>query len=408
MEFGVLGISFKNAPLAVRDHIAFTDNTKIDFMQKADSFGVRQCLVLSTCNRNEVFYFYDDETQRQRMRDAYLATFPGANLEGLLLDDSGTEAYRYLFRIAAGLESAVLGEDQILGQLKDALVLSRALGTCKKELSRVFENAMGCAKELKTKYRVSEIPLSVGYIGIREANRRAGFDGKDVLIIGSGQTAVLALRYVVEYDVRSITLCSRNPAHAGNVKVQFPDIDIVLYEDRYEKMKESDIVISATSSPRYAVDCGRCELHRKTLFLDLAAPRDIDPAIEGQNGAVIINLDFLNEVSKENQKERERLIALCEDDIDRAVNETVGWLFGSRVDATIESLQQRCDLITEDSFSYLDRKLTLSPREQKILKKILRASLRKLIREPILELKQLQDAESQEKYTKALESLFRL
>ncbi len=407
MQFGYFGINYKNASLAVRDHISFTENKKIDFMQKAESFGVNQCLVLATCNRSEVFYFFEDNAQCEQMKEEYHKTFPDVDLSPILMEKYDREAITYLFCISAGLESAVLGEDQILGQLKDALMLSKALGYCKKQMHRVVENAMSCAKSLKTKYKISEIPLSVSYIGIREVQRSCGFNGKRVLIVGSGATAMLALKYVKEYETRAVYLCSRNPAHAKIAVSEYSNVKVILYDDRYEKIKDVDIVISATSSPHYAIEADKCRFSMPITFLDLAAPRDVEPRVGENRLVTIINLDTLEQISKDNQRERERLTRLCSKDVNNAVLETVNWLFESRVDFTIESLHKRCDEILEESYSYLNRKLNLSEREQRILKKIMKASLKKLIKEPIVELKKLDTPESQEEYTKMLETLFR-
>lgn len=408
MKFGYTGINYKNASLAIRDHISFTENVKIDFMQKADIMNIHQCLILATCNRCEVFFFYESDEEYEFVKNLYRESFPEVDFTDLLLCKKEEEALSYLFRIAAGLESAVLGEDQILGQLKDALMLSRALGYCKKEMNRVVENAMATAKTIKTKYKVSEIPLSVSYIGIKELERRTGFDGKRVLMVGSGATAILSLKYVFEYPVESVTVCSRNYIHAKELKKEFPEIHTVPYEERYDRISQSDIVISATSSPHFAIEAEKCCINEPVVFLDLAAPRDVEPEVCRNEKASIINLDLLDDIAKQNQKERERLIELCREELDLAVKETGDWLFESRVDATISSLNQRCDEITEESFTYLQRKLSLSVREQKILKKIIKASLKKLIREPILELKKLESEESQAEYTRLLNEMFHL
>ena len=408
MVFAYLGINYKNAPLSIRDHSAFTDSKKIEFLQLAETLGVEQCLVLATCHRSEVFYFYDAPEQREALRRAYLALFPDVPLEDYLMELQGDDALGYLFRIAAGLESAVLGEDQILGQLKDAFALSRTLGCTRKELNRVVENAVSCAKELKTRYRFSEIPLSVSYIGIKEVQKRCGFEGKRVLMVGSGATAVLALQYVTEYPVASVTVCSRNPAHAKSVTDQFPGTVTVPYEERHRYISQSDIVISATSSPHFAIEAERCQVAGPLTFLDLAAPRDIDPKLGEVDGVQLINLDTLEAISRENQQERERLVAECSGRLNEAVAETSRWFFESRVDATIDALQQRCDEICAESYSYLDRKLDLTAREEKLLQQILRASLKKLIRDPILVLKSLDTEERQKEYTQVVDSLFAL
>ncbi len=408
MEFGCLGINYKNASLDVRDHTAFTENKKIDFFEKLDDIGIHQALILSTCNRSEIFFFYQDEREKNLVKRLYQETFFQVNLDHIMFCLDQDEALEHLFLVAAGLDSAVLGEDQILGQLKDAMMLSKALGFCKKQMHRVVENAMACAKEAKSVYGISQIPLSVSYIGIKEVARRVGFEGKHILILGSGDTARLALEYVEEYPVASVTICSRNLNHARRLLAGYQNTSSILYEERYDYLNQVDIVISATSAPHFAIEAKYCDIHRSLVFLDLAAPRDVDLELALQEGVTLINLDSLERISRQNQKERGKRSSQCLAGIQQGVAMTKEWLFESRVDDTISSLHARCQEITDESFAYLSRKLTLSQREEKILHKILFASLKKLLREPILELKQLESTKSQDEYTRMLKELFHL
>lgn len=406
--FCYIGINYKNAKLEVRDQISFTDSQKIDFMQRAGEKGISQSMVLSTCNRSEVFFFAGSDEAKKQMKELYAGMFPSVQLKGLLEQKEGKEAAAYLFRIAAGLESMVLGEDQILGQVREAAELSRTLGYSKKELNYVVRQAVTCAKKIKTELKISEKPLSVSYIGIQKTNEVCPIRGKSALLIGSGKTAVLALRYLYEYGAKKVIVCSRTLAHARELLEEFPDLEVAPYETRYEKLAECDLVISATASPHLVIKRESVLLSGRITFLDLASPRDIDPEFEGEPKATLINLDTLEQIARENRKERKRLMEAGSVWIEEAVEETMDWLVSSRMDATIESLQQRCDGIVEDSFSYLNRKMELSAREQKLLRKILKASLHRLLREPILELKQLDSAGEQEAYRKVVEELFHI
>lgn len=403
MEFGYVGINYKNANQDVRDKVSFTDNQKIDFMQKASDRGVEQCMVLSTCNRSEVFFLAE---KADVIRTLYEETFSAMETSSYLDCRSGDEALCYLFRVAAGLESMVLGEDQILGQVKDAFELAQTLGHTGKELNKVVREAVTCAKKMKTELKISEKPLSVSYVGIQQLKDVFGIAGKKALVIGSGKTAVLALRYLYEYEIAAVTVCSRTFAHARELLEEFPGIEIVPYEKRYEKMKDCDIVVSATASPHLVVKAECVEIDRSMAFLDLASPRDVDPAIA--DAALLLNLDSLDRIVEHNYQEREALVQQGQSMIDEALAETKEWLNATGVDATIESLQQKCDEIVSDSYEYLNRKLDLSAREQKIVKKILKASLRRLLREPILEMKQIESKEQQEEYQKVVRQLFQI
>ena len=193
MEFGYVGINYKNANQDVRDKVSFTDNQKMDFMQKASELGVEQCMVLSTCNRSEVFFWAE---QTEVVRKLYSESFSETEIAGYLDCRSGDEALSYLYRVTAGLESMVLGEDQILGQVKDAFELAQTLGHIGKELNKIVREAITCAKKMKTELKISERPLSVSYVGIQQLRDAFGIQGKKALVIGSGKTAVLALRYL--------------------------------------------------------------------------------------------------------------------------------------------------------------------------------------------------------------------
>jgi glutamyl-tRNA reductase len=223
-----------------------------------------------------------------------------------------------------------------------------------------------------------------------------GIEGKRALVVGSGKTAALALRYLYEYGAAGVTACSRTLAHAKELLTEFPQLAIVPYEERYEAMRICEIVVSATASPHHVIRRAEVPSDHAMAFLDLASPRDIETAV-GQD-ALLLNLDSLGRIVDQNRIQREELVQSGQEMIDEALRETTEWLSTTGVDATIESLQQRCGEIVEDSYEYLNRKLSLNSREQKILKKILKA----------LELKQTQSKEQQEEYQRVLRELFQI
>lgn len=408
MQLGFVGINYKKAKMDIRDNISFTDAGKLLLFQKAEQEGIFQCMALSTCNRSEVYYIYEKEEQRIRIRKIYTDMFSERDLEPYLTELAGEEAVAYLFRIAAGLESLVLGEDQILGQVKEAMDYSRAMGYGGKELNKIVRDAVTCAKRIKTELKISEKALSVSSIGIRKLDEACGIAGKRILVIGSGKTAALALKYLYEYPHISVTACSRNYAHAKKLREEFSDLKVIPYESWRDIIAQCDIVVCATSSPHLIVRRESFAPMRNMAFLDLGAPRDIDSALAESPFITLINLDTLQVIADENQKERERLVKESENRIRESVKETSDWLLHSRMDHAIESLQQRCSMIVTDSYDYLNRKMELGPREQKLLKKTLNASLQRLLREPIRELKRLDCEEEQEKCRRFLQQLFEI
>lgn len=411
MVFGYVGVCYQETPLAVRELVSFTDSKKTELWNELEKIEVRQCVVLSTCNRSEIFFFFQShKITMQQIRQCYEAVFPGVPIGNYMKEMQGEEAMAYLFRVTAGLESLVLGEDQILGQVVEAMDFARTMGHSGKELERIVRDAVTCAKQIKTEYRISEKPLSVSYVGIQMLQKYSGIEGKKVLVIGSGKTAALALTYLVDGGAASILLCSRNTEHARELLAVYPQLTVIEYKDRYQEMAHCEIVVSATASPHLVVkkeEWSRPD-NGEMIFLDLATPRDVDARLAEEEGVRVIDMDTLQQIAEKNQKERERLASLCQSLIQQKTEETMEWLRQSRMDTTIENLQKRCQGIVEDSYEYLNRKLSLSHREQKIVKKVLNASLQRLLREPIQELKQLEDDETQREYKKVLEHLFRM
>ena len=411
MVFGYVGVCYQETPLVVRELVSFTDSKKTELWNELEKIEVRQCVVLSTCNRSEIFFFFQShKITMQQIRQCYEAVFPGVPIRNYMKEMQGEEAMAYLFRVTAGLESLVLGEDQILGQVVEAMDFARTMGHSGKELERIVRDAVTCAKQIKTEYRISEKPLSVSYVGIQMLQKYSGIEGKKVLVIGSGKTATLALTYLVDGGAASILLCSRNTEHARELLAVYPQLTVIEYKDRYQVMAHCEIVVSATASPHLVVKKEEWSQpdNGEMIFLDLATPRDVDARLAEEEGVRVIDMDTLQQITEQNQKERERLASLCQSLIQQKTEETMEWLRQCRMDTTIENLQKRCQGIVEDSYEYLNRKLSLSHREQKIVKKVLNASLQRLLREPIQELKQLEDDETQREYKKVLEHLFRM
>jgi glutamyl-tRNA reductase len=426
MCFGYIGVRYNETPLAVRECVSFTDSKKIELMEKMQRIGATQCMVLSTCNRSEIFFFCPEEKIEQ-IRRCYEETAPGLDLSDYLRQCQGNEAIDYLFRVTAGLESLVLGEDQILGQVVEALELSQTMGYSGKELNKVVRDGIRCAKKIKTELHISEKPLSVSYVAVQQLEKycaeeeyetdgfrkKTGICGKNILIIGSGKTAALALTHLYEHSPKKIYVCNRTMAHTKELRDRFPDVKVREYSERYEIMQDCDIVVSATASPHLVVTEENYNQYvrpyrkkKVQYFLDLAAPRDIDFKLSEQDNVKIIDMDFLQNITEKNQRDREILAEKSRSMIEEGVRELLEWFHVSRMDETIESLQKRCSDIVEDSFSYLNRKLDLSSHDGKLVRKVLNASLQRLLKEPIRELKHLDTEEEQEEYKEMIQRLF--
>ena len=273
-------------------------------------------------------------------------------------------------------------------------------------LNYIVREAVICAKRIKTEYKVSEKPVSVCYVGIQELDRVCGISGKHALVIGSGKTAALAIRYLAEYGA-DVTVCSRTYQHAKALLKEFSQIEVIAYDKKTEALKSSDIVVSATSSPHLVIRASELSEGKKMTLLDLAAPRDIEKSAGDICGVTLIDLDRIGGIVKSNQNERAHLLKESQCVIDEYIAETKKWLTSSRMDTTIQSLGKKCDEIVQDSYDYLNRKIDLSDHDRVILKKILKSSLHRLLKEPIEELKNVEENEQQQ-YKDMVERLFGL
>ena len=321
-----LGVSFRSARQDVRDRVSFTPERAAAFRAKLADAGIGQSLVLSTCNRCEAFVWLDGRSSAADVRRLFQAEFPDVELDGVLEERTG-DALVYLFRIAAGLESMVLGEYQILGQVKEAHAASLASGHAGKELDRILRDAVTCAKRVKTELDIGAVPPSVSRSAMEYADRIAGIAGKRVFVIGSGRTGTLAAKIAKRRGAKSIIVCNRSPERARKL-VDEVGATVVDYAARYETIAASDIVVSATASPHVVVCADRLALARPLVFLDLASPRDVEPAVAENPLVTLVGIDTIGELAAGDRRERERLTARGLEIIAGAAAETLAWLEG--------------------------------------------------------------------------------
>ena len=403
---GLVGIDFERANALIRSHFAFSDTQKIDFSTGLLEAGCSECVILSTCNRSEIYYVsrpgFAPEVIRLLLQDgsdeAYADYFYALE---------GNDAAEHLMRVTAGLKSAVLGEDQILGQVSRACEFSETVGTSGKTLSKLFQTAVTTAKRVKTETGMSNLPLSTSYIGIKKLDAQlGGLEAKSIMLIGAGEMNRLAARYLKEGHAERILLCSRSCAPAEDWDIP---VETLPFADRYSRISEMDAIICATASPHAILTAESMPtLHKPLCIVDMAMPPDVGESVYSLEYVTVINIDDLRTASDENLERRRQLSELAEQFIVEDLEKFNDWLFHSRVDPAIQSLNLRCDVIVQDTEDYLFHKLDLTPKEKKLIAKMLRAGLHRLIREPVLRLKALESKNQQDEYIKVIKELFDL
>lgn len=411
MDFAVVGVNHNNTPINIRENVSFTDTQKIEGINFLLDNGIEEAIILSTCNRSEVYIYSNNILDKvEVVKNFYQDYFDVENIEEFLFNKTGEEAIKHVFNVSAGLDSLVLGEDQILGQVKDAHDFARQLGSSKKVFNKLFREAVTVSKDIKTTTKISHQPLSISYIGIKCLKEKMGsLENKNALVIGLGKMSKLAMKHLEEEQLNNIYVTNRSYEKLKSIQEEYKNLIPIKYEDRYEVMDKVDIVISATASPHTVLKKAEMpKTSNKLIMMDIALPRDIDKNLNEFENIEVYDIDDLKKISEANDKKRRELASIGELIIDEKIEEFNEWLDTIKIDPTIQSLNDKCSDIREDTLDYIYRKLDLNCREKKIIDKMLTSALKRLVREPIINLKQIKDSGKQDEYIKIVEELFDL
>ena len=413
MNIGVVGVNHSLAPINVREAVSFTDTKKIEAINILLDSEIDEIVILSTCNRSEIYISGENIQQKvDEVANFYKDYFGVKDIEQYLFKKTNLEAIQHLFDVTAGLDSLVVGEDQILGQVKDAHEFCMKLGATKKVFNKLFRDAVTTSKEIKTITKISQQPLSISYIGVKLLKEKMGtLEGKNALIVGLGKMNLLTLNHLEEENVKNIYIANRNIEKTKEIENKFDNIIPIEYSDRHKIIQEKsiDIVISATSSPHLVIKYDDMpKLDKKIYIMDIALPRDIDTKLKELNYVELYDIDDLKEIHDKNDIKRNELAQKAQEIIKIKIDEFTEWLDLTFIDPTIQSLNSKCIEIKEDTLEYIFRKIDLNQREQKIIDKMLGSALKRVIREPIINLKQVKNKGQREEYIKVIEDLFEI
>ena len=413
MDIGVVGVNHNLAPINVRESVSFTDTKKIEAINMLLDRDLNEVVILSTCNRSEIYIHAENiEEKVDELVNFYSEYFGVKDIDKYLFKKTNLDAVKHLFDVTAGLDSIVLGEDQILGQVRDSHEFSMKLGATKKVFNKLFRDAVTTSKEIKTITKISQQPLSISYIGVKLLKEKIGsLEGKNVLIIGLGKMNLLTLNHLKEEDVKNIYIANRNIEKIKEIENKFDNIIPIKYSDRYKILEEEsiDIIVSATSSPHLVIKYDEMpKLDKKVYIMDIALPRDVDTKLKEFDYVELYDIDDLKEIQDKNDIKRNELAQKAEKIIDEKINEFLEWLDLTFMDPTIQSLNYKCKEIKEDTLDYIFRKIDLNQHEKKIIDKMVGSALKRVIREPIMNLKQVKNKGQREEYIKVIEDLFEI
>ncbi|MGH8352283.1 MAG: glutamyl-tRNA reductase [Pseudomonas sp.] len=397
MAFLALGINHKTASVGVRERVAFTPEQLVEALQQLCRVTPsREAAILSTCNRSELYLEQDQLAADEVLR--WLADYHQLSLDELRAcayvhqDDS---AVRHMMRVASGLDSMVLGEPQILGQMKSAYAVAREAGTVGPLLGRLFQATFSTAKQVRTDTAIGENPVSVAFAAVSLAKQIfSDLHRSQALLIGAGETITLVARHLHEQGVRRIVVANRTLERASSLAEQF-GAHAVLLADIPQELVNSDIVISSTASQLPILGKGAVERalkqrkHKPIFMVDIAVPRDIEPEVGELDDVYLYSVDDLHEVIAENLKNRQGAAQAAEELVTAGADDFMVRLRELAAVDVLKAYRQQAERLRDEELAKALRLLANGSVAEEVLAQLARGLTNKLLHEPSVQLKKL-------------------
>ncbi|MFA9459375.1 glutamyl-tRNA reductase [Thiohalorhabdus methylotrophus] len=420
MHLLAIGVNHKTAPVAIREQVSFGPETLPDaLLDLTQQRGVREGAILSTCNRTECYCAVPDPVAGREAIVTWLASFHGLTPEELephLYSYQDREAVTHVFRVAGSLDSLVVGEPQILGQLKDAYRRAYNVGSLGPLLNRVFHHAFKVGKRIRSETDIGGQAVSVSYAAVELARRIFGdLSDSRVLLIGAGETIQLAGRHLHEAGVSGLLVANRTLDRAEELARELDGRALSL-EAVPDMLGEVDMVISSTGAPAQVLERAWLEQAQKRrkrqimFMVDLAVPRDIPEDAEQIPGIYLYTVDDLQAVVEENLQARRQEAEHAEVIVEATVEEFLQWLRNQEIVPTIKAMRAKAEAIREQELERTRKRLgtTLPEEMETALEKLSEALVSKLLHEPTMQLRHCSENGNGEELIEATHQLFRL
>ena len=394
----IVGLNHKTAPVEIRECLAFSDaetDAAIEILQNYPV--IDEVVLLSTCNRVEVLLTTATVPAAIEAVKSFLSEFKKVTPEKFdpsLYIHNGDEAVRHIFRVASSLDSMMVGEPQILGQIKAAYHGATRKKTSGVVLNRLMHRTFFVAKRVRSETGIGDHAVSISYAAVELGRKIFGnLEGKKVLLIGAGEMAELAVEHLIRNKAGDIFVANRTFERGVALAQQFHGRPI-RFEEIPDHLQQVDIIISSTGSPGFIIGpehikgIMRGRRNRPLFFIDIAVPRDIDPEINRLPNIYVYDIDDLKGVIEENIEDRNREAIKAERIIDEAVIRFRQWLESLRVVPTIVALQKKMDAIAEAELNRTLQTLNhLSPEDRTVINRMTQSMTHKMLHDPILWLK---------------------
>ncbi|MAD46972.1 MAG: glutamyl-tRNA reductase [Oceanospirillaceae bacterium] len=390
MAIWTLGINHKTAPVAVRERVSFDPATMAGVLTEVQSLDpVSEVVILSTCNRTEIYC--SAEQLNEELIAGWLSEHHGidpSDLSSALYCLNDDKAVQHTMRVASGLDSLVLGEPQILGQMKSAFAVAQEAGTVGSELGRLFRQTFSIAKRVRTDTAIGENPVSVAFAAVRMAQHIfADMSASTALLIGAGETIELVARHLHQAGVKQITLANRTLARAQALAQEF-HAEAVLLEDIPTVLPRADIVISSTASPLPILGKGAVEKaqkkrrHKPVFMVDIAVPRDIEEEVGSLSDVYLYTVDDLRSIIEENVRSREDAAKQAEELILAGVDHFMRELKALNAVQTLTDLRASVDVLREEQLAKALKQLQNGADAEKVLRQFAHTFSNKVLHAP--------------------------
>ncbi|MGB9486556.1 MAG: glutamyl-tRNA reductase [Terriglobia bacterium] len=398
MNLALLGINHRTAPVEVRERMHIPESRLAQAVSDlVHREGIREGLILSTCNRVEVMTSAEDSVDAEPIIQQFLAEhhrFELGPYQRFFYHYQQQEVVRHLFRVASSLDSMILGEPQILGQLKRAYALAHEAGGLNASLKEIVSQALAVGRRVRRETALGSAAVSVSYAAVELAKKIFGsLEGRTIFVIGAGKMSELAAKHLLSSGASAIYVTNRTYERAVQLAAAFRGTAIA-FEQLFEHLPKADIVISSTGAAGYVVnkeDVAKilsARRNRPVFFVDIAVPRDIDPLVNELDNAFVYDIDDLGQVVEANKKQREREAVWAEEIVQEEVQKTMRRLASRDLVPTIVALEDRLNAIREGEVERYNSRLgNLTPEQRQAVDALTRGIMNKILHGPITELK---------------------
>jgi glutamyl-tRNA reductase len=414
----VVGLNYRTAPVAVRERFWIAENRRYEaLVQLSRAEGIDEVVVMATCNRTEFWLWTNDVTLAANSVMRLLAAEYGLKLCEWkhfyrLLDEA---ALLHIFRVASSLDSMVVGEPQVVSQVKQAWQQAQKVGATGRFLDAVLQKALTVSKRVRTETAIGNAAVSIPYAAVELARQIFGtLENKKVLLLGAGKMSELSARGLLNHGASSVGVINRTLEHAAELAAKLNGLAIP-FEDRWQHMADADIIISSTSCPHTILSRDEAEImvhgrkDQPLVIVDIAMPRDIDPGVRGVKGVFLYDLDDLENVVDHNAGEREAAAAAAQKILQSEAQGFRRKLMAERVVPTIVALRLRLDEICRQELdSFRQESGPFSQDQDEMLTAVMSRMTQKIAGSLARELKELPEKVEQEQMTTALQRLFHL